>query len=153
MSSPALAHDASRIVSAPVYRPVEPRERQPMSLSDQERWARVQARLRAVVGEENFRSWFGAMEHDAINGTVRDDAFKTLVSALQATGCRPGEVAAVTAEMVNLEVGTWTFRRHKTVKKTGKPRPPLALACCFLILRIYFDVVTKFLVGNDQTFG
>jgi chromosomal replication initiator protein len=70
MSSPALAHDASRIVSAPVNRPVEPRERQPMSLSDQERWVRVQHRLRAAVGEENFKSWFGAMEHDAINGDV-----------------------------------------------------------------------------------
>ena len=70
MSSPALAHDASRIVSAPVNRPVELRERQSMSLSDQERWVRVQQRLRAVVGEENFKSWFGAMEHDAINGDV-----------------------------------------------------------------------------------
>jgi chromosomal replication initiator protein len=41
-----------------------------MSLSDQERWVRVQQRLRAAVGEENFKSWFGAMEHDAIDGDV-----------------------------------------------------------------------------------
>src|SRR5205814_8966229 len=53
-----------------VNRTAEPHERQPMSLSDQERWARVQARLRAAVGDENFKSWFGALEHDATNGEV-----------------------------------------------------------------------------------
>ena len=41
-----------------------------MTLSDQERWARVQARLRAAVGDENFKSWFGALEHDATNDDV-----------------------------------------------------------------------------------
>src|ERR1043165_6837879 len=70
MSAPALAHDPVRLVSAPVARPVEPHERQPMSVSDQERWTRVQARLRAAVGDENFKSWFGALEHDATNGDV-----------------------------------------------------------------------------------
>jgi chromosomal replication initiator protein len=70
MSAPALAQDSARLVSAPAGRPVGPHERQPMSLSDQERWARVQARLRAAVGDENFKSWFGALEHDAINDDV-----------------------------------------------------------------------------------
>src|SRR5947209_1971911 len=43
-----------------------------MSLSEQERWLRVQQRLRAVVGDEIFTSWFAAMGHDAIEGdTVR----------------------------------------------------------------------------------
>ena len=41
-----------------------------MSLSDKEQWARVQARLRAIVGEDNFKNWFGAMEHDAISDDV-----------------------------------------------------------------------------------
>src|SRR3954467_15222056 len=67
MSAPALAPDSARLVSAPAARPVELRERQPMTVSDQERWTRVQARLRAAVGDENFKSWFGALEHDAIN--------------------------------------------------------------------------------------
>src|SRR5436190_1009313 len=70
MSAPALAYESTRLVTAPVNRPAEPHERQPMSLSDQERWARVQARLRAAVGDENFKSWFGALEHDATNGEV-----------------------------------------------------------------------------------
>src|SRR4051812_13180207 len=70
MSAPALAHDSARLASAPVARPVELRERQPMTVSDQERWTRVQARLRAAVGDENFKSWFGALEHDAINDDV-----------------------------------------------------------------------------------
>jgi chromosomal replication initiator protein len=70
MSAPAFAHDPARLVSAPVTRPVEPHERQPMTLSDKEQWARVQARLRAAVGDENFKSWFGALEHDATNDDV-----------------------------------------------------------------------------------
>jgi chromosomal replication initiator protein len=70
MSAPALAHDSARLVSTPVARPIELRERQAMSLSEQERWARVQARLRAIVGEDNFKNWFGAMEHDAISDDV-----------------------------------------------------------------------------------
>ena len=40
----------------------------------------------------------------------------------QETGCRPGEVARVTAADVNLELGVWILKRHKTAKKTGKPR-------------------------------
>ena len=43
-----------------------------MNLPDQEHWFRVQQRLRAEVGEEIFKSWFAAMEHDAVEGdTVR----------------------------------------------------------------------------------
>ena len=38
------------------------------------------------------------------------------------TGCRPSEVCRVTAADVNLEVGVWVLHRHKTGKKTGKPR-------------------------------
>jgi integrase len=41
---------------------------------------------------------------------------------MEQTGCRPGEVASVTAGQVDLGAGTWTFKRHKTVKKTDKPR-------------------------------
>src|SRR5436305_2166651 len=70
MSAPALAYESTRLVTAPVNRPAEPHERQPMSLSDQERWTRVQARLRAAVGDENFKSWFGALEHDATHDDV-----------------------------------------------------------------------------------
>src|SRR5207253_6502709 len=51
-------------------RSAEPHERQPMSLSEQECWLRVQQRLRAVVGEEIFTSWFAAMGHDAIEGDL-----------------------------------------------------------------------------------
>jgi chromosomal replication initiator protein len=72
MSAPALAHESGRFVAAPAAQLAEPHERQPMTATDQERWLRVQARLRAVVGEEIFKSWFAAMGHDAIdNDTVR----------------------------------------------------------------------------------
>lgn len=38
------------------------------------------------------------------------------------TGCRPGEVAKVTAKDVDLDQGLWILKQHKTAKKTGKPR-------------------------------
>ena len=69
--SPAFAHDPSRIHSAPAAsaaRPIEAAESRPVTAPDQERWLRVKARLRAQIGEEVFKSWFAAMEHDAIDG-------------------------------------------------------------------------------------
>jgi integrase len=79
-------------------------------------------------------------EHETITDAVRDEAFKTFLFALRSTGCRPGEVAAVTAEHVNLEAGTWTFKRHKTVKKIRRPRvvflvPALVELCRQLVAR------------------
>jgi integrase len=81
-----------------------------------------------------------AGEHDTITDTVRDEAFRTFLAAMRGTGCRPGEVARVTARHFNAEEGTWTFQRHKTVKKTRKPRvvyltPPLTELCRQLAAR------------------
>ncbi|MEA2929315.1 MAG: chromosomal replication initiator protein [Hyphomicrobiales bacterium] len=43
-----------------------------MSMKDKEIWERVRARLRALLGEQVYVSWFGSMSHDAIEGeTVR----------------------------------------------------------------------------------
>ena len=41
-----------------------------MSVPDQERWLRVKQRLRAEVGDDNFKSWFAAMELCAIDGEI-----------------------------------------------------------------------------------
>src|SRR5262249_3738455 len=38
------------------------------------------------------------------------------------TGCRPGEVAMVTAEHVDLKNGLWILEEHKTEHATGEPR-------------------------------
>jgi integrase len=73
-------------------------------------------------------------EQRAIASAPRDEAFKHFVLALQLTGCRPGEVASVTAAEVDLDAGTWTLRRHKTAKKTQRPRvvylPPELVELC-----------------------
>jgi integrase len=77
-------------------------------------------------------------EQQAIAAAPRDQAFRQFLLALEQTGCRPGEVAAVTAAEVDLDAGTWTLPRHKTVKKTHKPRvvyltPPLVELCRRLV--------------------
>jgi integrase len=61
-------------------------------------------------------------EEVEILAAIGDEQFRQFVSAMLATGCRPSEVARVTAADVDLDVGVWVFDRHKTAKKTGRPR-------------------------------
>lgn len=61
-------------------------------------------------------------EREQIMAAIRDDRFRDFVFALQETGCRPGEIAAVTADDINLEEGVWTLTQHKTASKTGEDR-------------------------------
>jgi integrase len=61
-------------------------------------------------------------ERSLILAAIRGPAFRLFVNALTLTGCRPGEVARVTAADVDLEHGLWVLREHKTAKKTGRPR-------------------------------
>jgi integrase len=63
-----------------------------------------------------------ADERTQILGAIKDKAFKKFLTALLDTGCRPSEVASVTAANVNVELGVWVLKQHKTAKKTGKPR-------------------------------
>jgi integrase len=63
-----------------------------------------------------------ATERELILSSIRDLSFRRFVSALTLTGARPGEVARVTAADVDLRQGIWKLEKHKTSKKTGKPR-------------------------------
>ena len=51
-----------------------------------------------------------------------EDSFRDFLFALEQTGCRPGEVSAVTAQHVDLRTGVWVLDAHKTRGKTGEPR-------------------------------
>jgi integrase len=61
-------------------------------------------------------------ERQEILAAIKDLAFREFVFAMMETGARPGEVRKVTAANVNLELGVWVFKEHKTAKRTGKPR-------------------------------
>lgn len=61
-------------------------------------------------------------QQQAIRDACRDQCFKDFLFALQETGCRPGEIAIVTANDLNVDAGTWRLAKHKTVHKTGTPR-------------------------------
>jgi integrase len=50
------------------------------------------------------------------------DPFRDFLFAMEQTGCRPGEVAVVTAADVDLRTGVWTLSDHKTATKTGDNR-------------------------------
>ncbi|QJW98443.1 tyrosine-type recombinase/integrase [Frigoriglobus tundricola] len=61
-------------------------------------------------------------ERQGILDAIPDEPFRQFVFAMQETGCRPGEVAAVTSEHVDLVLGIWKLTEHKTAHQTGKPR-------------------------------
>jgi integrase len=63
-----------------------------------------------------------ADERQQILKAARGRPFREFVQALQETGCRPSEVAKVTAANANLDAALWVLPVHKTRKKTGKPR-------------------------------
>lgn len=76
-----------------------------------------------VVGKSGRRTRvLSAAEREEILRNVRDPNFRNFITALQETGCRPGEVASVTAADVDLKLGVWILQQHKTAKKTGKDR-------------------------------
>jgi integrase len=72
-----------------------------------------QKRVLAYLKKEQRRAVF--------EGT-RDAAFRNFLTALEQTGCRPGEVRAVTAADVDRGRWVWELKDHKTAGKTGKPR-------------------------------
>jgi integrase len=81
-----------------------------------------------------------AQEQETIAGAPRDQAFRDFVLALRESGCRPGEIASVTAAQVDLDRAQWVLPRHKTVKKTRRPRvvvltEPLIALCRELVTR------------------
>lgn len=53
---------------------------------------------------------------------IPDEEFRLFVEAMQQSGCRPSEVARVSAANVDLRLGIWRFDEHKTLHQTGKPR-------------------------------
>jgi len=61
-------------------------------------------------------------EREEILAAIQDQSFREFVFAMMETGARPGEVRKVTALHVNLELGVWVFKEHKTAEKTGRPR-------------------------------
>jgi integrase len=63
-----------------------------------------------------------ATERQEILDVIKDDEFRELVFAMMETGARPGEVRKVTAAHVNLELGVWIFKEHKSAKRTGRAR-------------------------------
>src|SRR5262249_50116746 len=62
---------------------------------------------------------------------------------LEQTGCRPGEVAAVTSEHADLELGVWVFEEHKTSRKTGEARVVILTAAMVELTRKLRALVPK----------
>ncbi len=74
-------------------------------------------------------------ERRTLFGGITDKAFKLFVFALVSTGARPSEIRRLTAKEF-VPAGMWVFppKRHKTGKKTNRPRvvyltPPMIKLC------------------------
>ena len=74
-------------------------------------------------------------EKQKVVDSATDTAFRDLLVALRETGARPGEVASVTAAMVDVKAGTWTLPEHKTKRKTQKPRVIYLNRCMLTLTR------------------
>jgi integrase len=68
--------------------------------------------------------------------SATDACFRLFLLALRSTGCRPGEISQLSADMVDLAAGTWTFKKHKTRRKTAKPRVVYLTPCMVALSRI-----------------
>lgn len=69
------------------------------------------------------------------NGKI-DRQFQLILAAVRHCGGRPGDVARVRVEDVDLEVTRWTLADHKTRHKTGKPRVVYLSPCLRTITRM-----------------
>jgi integrase len=89
----------------------------------------------AVLGTRNPIKGMArpARKSRGVEAVIPADVHKTLVAgasrhvadvltALKATGARPGEVLSVTAADFNERAGVWVLAKHKTAHKTGRPR-------------------------------
>jgi integrase len=61
-------------------------------------------------------------ERKEILDAIDDVEFRLFVEAMQESGARPSEIARLAAADINLQIGVCVMHRHKTGKKTGKPR-------------------------------
>jgi integrase len=61
-------------------------------------------------------------ERAEILGAARGRAFREFLLALQETGARPGEIRRLSREHIDLDNALWVFTKHKTSKRTRKPR-------------------------------
>jgi integrase len=60
-------------------------------------------------------------ERDSVYLAIRDEQFRAFVFAMLETGCRPSEVANVTARHVSQDLTMWILEEHKT-DRTGQAR-------------------------------
>lgn len=75
-----------------------------------------------IPRQKRVLSYLTADQRKAVYEATKDRAFRNFLTALQETGCRPGEVSAVEARHVDLDRGVWVLPLHKTEHRTGKPR-------------------------------
>jgi integrase len=76
-----------------------------------------------------------ADEQSALLDATHDREFRDFLVALQETGARPGEVAAVTARDVDFDAAVWVLTDHKTRHKTGRPRVIYLTPCMIELCR------------------
>ena len=76
--------------------------------------------LERPAGERRQAVLTPAQARAVVEAYPAGDPWRAFLEALRETGCRPGELAGLTARDVNLEAGTWTVA-NKTRRATREP--------------------------------
>jgi integrase len=80
-------------------------------------------KLRKPQGSARTRILTAAERRQIFDFYPASDPFRDFLAALAETGARPGEIAVVASNHVDLDKGTWTLAEHKTAKRTKTPKP------------------------------
>lgn len=97
-------------------------------------------------------------EFDLIrNHKIRGQGFRDFLIALSESGARPGELARTTSEDINFTHGIIILRKHKTSKKSRKPRiiylTPKLLEICQRLVQQVTPGTPIFLTIRGKPFG
>ena len=101
-----------------------------MTNPDQELWSRVKERLRAIVGDNVFSSWFGGMELDSIGDGDREavgaDALSQELDAIALRRETPGLLAGRAPAIMRIELTVRSAVPRACRPRSSLPRPSAA---------------------------
>lgn len=101
---------------------------------------------KAAVNNHALQVIVSLEERQKIFAAIEGQPFRDFLTALQETGARPGEIRLVTAADVDLRSGVWLLKKHKTSKKTHRPR-------VIYLTSIMRELMTRLIIRKASCFA